>query len=246
MTERRPLPAGDRDALRRLYDGLAAVVVRIASSDDLATGSTSLAIFGVEHLGADVAGVTRLPRRGRLEILAATDAALTETWSAPATGTSAPETARPPEGEMLALPPRDGNPGQSLPPAAAQLGLRSALLIGLPALRSGAATLELYSRTDRAFDAVPDGLAAQVNALAGTALRDLEWRTDLQGALLSRGVIGQAQGIVMERYGLTGEQAMGYLRRHSQESQQPVRALATDIVERSEAGIRARESANPR
>lgn len=214
VTERRPAPIGDHDALRRLYDELAGVVVGIASAQNLVAGCTSLVNFGVEHLGADAAGVTRRPRRGGVEMLAATDPAMTETWSAPAAGESAS--------------------------TAAQLGLRSTLLIGLPTLGSGAATLELYSRRDGAFDAVPDGIAAQITALAGTALRDLDRRTALEGALQSRGVIGQAQGIVMERYGLTGEQAMSYLRRHSQESHQPVRALAIEIVEQSEAHVHAR------
>jgi AmiR/NasT family two-component response regulator len=39
---------------------------------------------------------------------------------------------------------------------------------------------------------------------------------ELRRAVHSRGVIGQAQGMLMQRYGLTAEQAFVVLRRYSQ------------------------------
>ncbi len=57
---------------------------------------------------------------------------------------------------------------------------------------------------------------------------------NLREALTTRALIGQAQGIVMERHALTSEQAMAYLRRVSQQSQVKVRDLAERIVSGAE------------
>jgi hypothetical protein len=46
----------------------------------------------------------------------------------------------------------------------------------------------------------------------------------------SRGLISQAQGLLMERYGLTGDGAMHYLRRTSQDLQRRVRDLAEQLI----------------
>jgi ANTAR domain len=241
VTDWRHVATGEQDALRPLYDGLAGVVAEIAGAESLVDGCTSLAAFGVRHLGADVAGVSRLPRRGALEMLAATDPVVARVGSGGEDQETAAVPSSPVGGEVHALRGEgDSHPSRVLPSEAARLGFRSALLIGLPAFSSGAVVLELYSRTPSAFDAVSPGITAHVTALAGTALRDLERRTNLQEALHTRGVIGQAQGILMERYALTGEQAMGYLRRHSQETQQPVRVLAAEVVGRREAESLAR------
>ncbi|AOD20713.1 hypothetical protein IM25_02905 [Rhodococcus sp. p52] len=47
----------------------------------------------------------------------------------------------------------------------------------------------------------------------------------------SRDVIGQAKGVLMERFGLDAESAFEMLRRLSQERNQLVRDLAVEVVE---------------
>ncbi len=53
----------------------------------------------------------------------------------------------------------------------------------------------------------------------------------LQAALVTRQVIGQAVGIVMERYHLDEERAFGYLVRQSQDSNTKLRAVAQETVD---------------
>lgn len=246
VTDRPAAPTGDQDERRQFYDGLAEVVVAIAGASNLEDGCALLAAYGVRHLGAQAAGVSRLSRRGGFDLLAATDPVVAVVGSRREPAETVPVTAPLAEGELVVLADMGSLPGRTLQPVAAQLGFRSALLVGLPPLSSGAVTLELYSREPNAFDDIAHGagarLTAHVIALGGTALRDLERRVNLGGAVVTRGVIGQAQGIVMRQYALTGDQAMAYLRRHSQASQQPVRELAAEIVARHEAGSRARAS----
>ena len=53
----------------------------------------------------------------------------------------------------------------------------------------------------------------------------------LEEALLSRDVIGQAKGILMERLHLTSDQAFEQLREHSQKYNRKVREIAADVAE---------------
>ena len=53
-------------------------------------------------------------------------------------------------------------------------------------------------------------------------------------ALASRDVIGQAKGMIMERYGVDAVQAFDLLRKLSQDSNVPLFRIATDLVTAAE------------
>lgn len=251
MTGRRSADAG-RDvggfdeSSQELHDALGEVLTGLAASTSLAEASSYLNAFGVRHLGADVAGLVRHGRRAGLQVLAATDPVVSRLESARAAGALADRTGPPDPGEVLLLRDLGADPGAPAWHAvAARLGFRSALLLGLPALSSGAATLALYARAVDAFAARPLPAATRVVVLAGSALREAERRLNLEEALRTRGIIGQAQGVLMERYGLTSDQAMAFLRRQSQDTQLPIRDLATEVVRRREADSHAAEDDLP-
>ncbi|HET7329086.1 MAG TPA: ANTAR domain-containing protein [Nocardioidaceae bacterium] len=52
----------------------------------------------------------------------------------------------------------------------------------------------------------------------------------LKTAVASRALIGQAQGVLMERFGLTREQAFAVLRRCSQDTNTKLRTIAEELV----------------
>lgn len=54
---------------------------------------------------------------------------------------------------------------------------------------------------------------------------------DIETALEHRLVIGQAQGILMERLGLTPERAFAYLNRASQQTNTKLHDVAAELVE---------------
>ena len=56
-------------------------------------------------------------------------------------------------------------------------------------------------------------------------------RGDFTRAVDGRTVIGQAQGILMERYGITAEQAFTVLKRLSQDGNVKLHQLASEFVE---------------
>jgi hypothetical protein len=116
-------------------------------------------------------------------------------------------------------------------------GIRSVL--ALPLNESGA--LNLYARLPGAFGVVDRAKAVILASLADLALsvahshEDEARRSDnLNLALGTREVIGQAQGILMERERITPDQAFDILRRASQHLNRKLRDVAQDLVDTGE------------
>lgn len=126
-------------------------------------------------------------------------------------------------------------------PAAAELGIRSALAIGLfPAQeppRIG--SLNIYSRRRAALADTDRDTALVLAAHASTAVtaslaagRSKLEITNLREAVRSRDVIGQAKGILMERRGVSAEQAFEILRSASQSLNIKLAHIAETLAQR--------------
>jgi transcriptional regulator with GAF, ATPase, and Fis domain len=114
-------------------------------------------------------------------------------------------------------------------PQAAQLGWRSVVSVSLTD-ENTSGVVNLYSRTPRAFAA--DELAsAEVFAQhAALALAIAQERAHLVAAVNTRTVIGQAQGILMQRYDIDANQAFTVMRRYSSHSNRKLRDIAEVIL----------------
>ncbi|WMM72035.1 GAF and ANTAR domain-containing protein [Rhodococcus pyridinivorans] len=114
---------------------------------------------------------------------------------------------------------------------AARLGARSMLAVPLYTTDDTIGALDLHSSQAGAFDDgsvdIASTLATHAAFDAVAAVREEQFRA----ALASRDVIGQAKGVLMERFGIDAESAFGMLRRLSQERNQLVRDLAVEVVE---------------
>ncbi len=124
-------------------------------------------------------------------------------------------------------------------PAAARAGIRSALAFRLS--EQPVSALNLYARlpaafgaTDRAKGLIFATLAGLALDLAGERADDLLRVANLHDALRTRELIGQAQGILIERERITGDQAFDVLRRASQHLNIKVREVARTLVETGE------------
>jgi len=116
------------------------------------------------------------------------------------------------------------------PRVVAGAGLCSVLALPLFATPDARGMLTLYARTADAFDD-GDQLEAQVLAAhASVALATGLKERQLHRALASRTVIGQATGILIERFGLTPDQAFSAMRRVSQNHNIKIHALAEHLV----------------
>lgn len=120
-------------------------------------------------------------------------------------------------------------PGWS--PRAAGAGICSVLSVRLETPDRVLGSLNMYSRSAAAFTDDSIDIGAVYARMASEVLFSAEQTSGLRNALESRNVIGIAQGLLMNRYGLTRDQAFEVLRRRSQESQTKLRDLAVDVVE---------------
>ena len=126
-------------------------------------------------------------------------------------------------------------------PGAVGAGIRSVLAV-LVANDGTLGALSLYSRYPSAFGVVDRAKATALSALAGAALVAVGAREDeerkaenLRAALDTRAVIGQAQGILMERERISADQAFDVLRRASQHLNIKLREVAQGLVDTGES-----------
>jgi GAF domain-containing protein len=125
-------------------------------------------------------------------------------------------------------------------PQATTAGIRSVL--ALPLVADGTlGAINLYARYPAAFGVVDRAKGAILASLAALALsaahvyEDEERRSDnFHAALTTREVIGQAQGILMERERIGADEAFDILRRASQHLNVKLREVAQNLVDTGE------------
>jgi GAF domain/ANTAR domain len=116
------------------------------------------------------------------------------------------------------------------PRVARELGVRSMLCFQLFTTARSLGALNLYSASPDAFDlqdqAVGLNLAAHI-AVALASSREIDTR---DVAIVNRTVIGQAEGILMQRYDIDAATAFSVLKRVSQDTQTKLVAVAAELV----------------
>jgi hypothetical protein len=134
-------------------------------------------------------------------------------------------------------------------------GVQSALSYRLAAASSGTAdsrggSLNSYGVIPYAFSDTAQEIGLILAAHASVAARAVDERStlerlgrDLQQVLLSRDVIGQAKGILIERLDITPEDAFDLLRRSSQNLNEKLRDVAQRLAETGE--FRTTRSSRP-
>jgi GAF domain-containing protein len=104
--------------------------------------------------------------------------------------------------------------------------------------------LNCYSASTGRFPEDEQEVAAQLARQASVVLANAATLADavttneqLHQALLSRDLIGQAKGVLMERHGCTADEAFDRLRRTSQQENRKLTAVARELIERRRAAM---------
>ena len=120
---------------------------------------------------------------------------------------------------------------------AAEKGFRSSLSFPLKS-NGTVGALNLYSRTERAFDEAGIGIGEIFARQASIALHNARTYVlarrlsdQLKEALQSRDLIGQAKGILMEREGVSDEAAFEMLKTISQNANVKLREVAQRVID---------------
>lgn len=119
-------------------------------------------------------------------------------------------------------------------PAASELGFQSVISAEIHGRGQRIGALNLYGVEETQFDLEDLELARLFAAQAAVALANMRNEEGLIHALDTRTMIGQAQGILMERYDLDADHAFDVLRRYSQESNRRIGEIVAELVETRE------------
>lgn len=115
-------------------------------------------------------------------------------------------------------------------PAAVAVGIASQIGVRLFDSPRSQGALNLYSARRGAFDDL-DSISALFAHQAGQAVGYATEIGNLAQAVQTRTTIGQAVGMLRERYGLTDERAFAFLQRLSSHRNVKLRVVAQEIVE---------------
>ena len=113
---------------------------------------------------------------------------------------------------------------------ASEAGLRSALSLRLFHEGGRTGALNLFSTRPHAFDDESQQVGALLARHAALALAAAHEVEQLQQAVATRDVIGQAKGMLMERHGLDADRAFAVLVRYSRDTNTRLRDVAEALV----------------
>ena len=112
-----------------------------------------------------------------------------------------------------------------------QTPVRSALSVLLYTEDSELGALNLYAEEAGVFDDSVEDMAVALGAHAAIALSAAGRSEQFHSALFTRDVIGQAKGIIMERYRIGAGAAFELLPRLSQDTNTPLAQIAHELVQ---------------
>jgi GAF domain-containing protein len=112
-----------------------------------------------------------------------------------------------------------------------ELGVRSSISFKLYTGERTAGALNIFSRKPHSFDADAEVIGSILAAHAAAAILASRHTQQLQAALLSRDLIGQAKGILMERFGIDAVGAFEMLRKLSQQMNVRLYDIAQRVVD---------------
>jgi GAF domain-containing protein len=119
-------------------------------------------------------------------------------------------------------------------PVAVDEGIRAQIGVRLFDAPRSQGALNLYSTRVGAFDD-NSALSAFFAHQAGQAVAYANEISSLQEAVRTRTLIGEAIGLVMERFGLSDERAFAFLKRLSSHRNVKIRSIARELVDEANA-----------
>jgi GAF domain-containing protein len=122
--------------------------------------------------------------------------------------------------------------------ALAETPIRSVMAFQLFIAGETMGALNVYAEEPHVFDDESRNIGLVFAAHSSVAWNSARRDEQFKKALASRDVIGQAKGMIMERYGVDAVQAFDLLRKLSQDSNIPLIKVATELVADSQSAAR--------
>jgi GAF domain-containing protein len=214
-------------------DAFGRLAVELHDLDSLEETVEAVVQFALHALGCTCAGVVLIAGGRRPEMLALTDPRVAMLYDVQIeTGTGPMITAIQQQRVVIVADAETETRWPSAWTAQARAAqLRS--VVHLPLIAGGRAwaVLSLYSSAPNAFDADDLAVAHILARHASVAIANARQEATLTAAIDARKLVGQAMGILMERYDLDGDRAFEVLKRYSQQHNRKLRDVAQELVD---------------
>jgi GAF domain-containing protein len=213
-------------------DVFAQLAVDLYGSDGVTETVETVVQFALNALDCTHAWVVFSDRRGPVDIAAMTDPVLVEVYETQLTEAGGPFVVALSGQETVLV--HDTLTDQRWPQWAArvrELGVRSVLDVPMNVSDRTVGVLGLYSARPDAFDADDEAVAQILARHAAVALATARHEETIARAIDARKLVGQAMGILMERYQINGDQAFAILRRYSQDTNTKLRDIAQRLID---------------
>ncbi|GAB2635261.1 ANTAR domain-containing protein [Kribbella swartbergensis] len=190
--------------------------------------------FSLQALNCTFAGVALYTRGGRPEIPAVTDPVVAEIYQVQLDTQNGPLITSLRDRATVLV--RDTASDERWPDWAAKvtsLGVRSVLDVPLTLSRSSSTVgvLGLYSPVPDGFSADDEAIAHILARHASVAVATARHEETMAAAVDARKLVGQAMGILMERFDLDEDRAFAILRRYSQDTNTKLRDVAQQLID---------------
>jgi GAF domain-containing protein len=187
--------------------------------------------FALKAVGGDYAGVLFVRQR-RVETVAATDPVVAHLDHVQMELEEGPDIALGSDRRSVLV--EDTSTESRWPrwaSATEEAGVRSMIGALLYARGDVMGSMNVYAERPGSFTEDDQAVAQVLARHAAIALTNVEEQSGLLRALDSRKLIGMAEGILMERFGLDDDEAFGVLRRYSQTRNTKLREVAQIVVD---------------
>jgi GAF domain-containing protein len=217
-------------------DTFAQLAIQLHDSDGMEETVDAVVQFALQALSCSYAGVALATRGRRPEIAAVTDPVVAEVYELQLATHRGPLVTAMDERATVLI--RDTTTDDRWPEWAAKvasLGVRSVLDVPLVTGSSGGnptvGVLGLYSAKPDAFSFDDEAVANILARHASVAVATAKHQASMAQAVDARKLVGQAMGILMERFDLNGDQAFAVLKRYSQDNNVKLRDVAQYLID---------------
>ncbi|MDX6260241.1 MAG: hypothetical protein QOH84_1929 [Kribbellaceae bacterium] len=224
MTLLDPVKFFDADAFARL-------AIELHDAPGVDETVEAVVQFALQAENCTHAGVALAVRGGHAEIGAVTDPVVETMYQAQIEAGEGPAlTAL--SGATIAVPAvaTDGR-WPSWRVTAVASGIGSELHVPMPAGDRTIGVLSLYNTQPNAFTLDDEAIAHILARHASVAVATARHEVSMAHAVDARKLVGQAMGILMERFDIDGDQAFAILRRYSQDTNTKLRDVAQQLID---------------
>ncbi|HWD79961.1 MAG TPA: GAF and ANTAR domain-containing protein [Kribbella sp.] len=220
------------DSGRSAADRFSRLALEMHEAEGVEETIQAVVDFALQALNCSYAGVALRSSGGRLEIPAVTDPVLDEIYEFQTAGGDGPLVLCMEERATVLIPDlvQDAR-WLDWAKKVLELGVRSVLDVPLWTSAGPVGVLGLYSKQPDAFGPDEIAVAYILARHAAVAIASARREEHLKVAVDARKLVGQAMGILMERYNLNSDQAFEVLRRYSQDTNTKLREVAQQLID---------------